>query len=165
MRRWGLITRVKRMPSKLVNNWSTQTNFPPTHVQPTPTGRAKFFARFSTFAIFFKNVPDYRNRSNFARGPNSTHSSIWEKNIWGSEKKAHSLFSGPYNSQRSVEIQQKLSIVNFCQKFDKKLTDSFRQGRFESNGVKIFRNILLFRKIQEIMNFTVFSLRCFDTYV
>ena len=87
MRRWGPITRVKRMPSKLVNNWSTKTNFSPTHLQPTPTGRAKFFARFSTFAIFFKNVPDYRNRSNFARGPNSTHSSIWEKKHLGVRKK------------------------------------------------------------------------------
>ena len=95
MRRWGLITQVSRMPSKLVNNWSAQTNFPPTHLQPTPTGRAQIFARFRTFTNFFKNVPDYRNRSNFARGPNLTHSSIWEKKNLGVRKKGSFLIFRP----------------------------------------------------------------------
>ena len=55
----------------------------------------KILARFYTFTNFFKNVPDYRNRSNFARGPFSTYSSIWDENILGSEKKSFFIFTPP----------------------------------------------------------------------
>ena len=127
---------VNPLSSKLINNRSTHTNFPPTHFQPTPTGGENFLARFYTFKIFFKNVPDYRNRSNFARGPNSTHSSIWEKNIWGSEKKAHSLFSGPkYETVRwSFLILSRLNSVTSYSSV------KFNLGR---TGYRIFLKFLL----------------------
>ena len=144
MRRWGLITRVNRMPSKLVYNWSAQTNFPPTHLQPTPTGRAQIFARFRTFTNFFKNVPDYRNRSNFARGPNLTHSSIWEKNIWGSEKKAHSLISGPplYNLRPLKRWQDLVTkmIRKICIIYDHCHGKSWVSTKFRKNIYEFANN-------------------------
>ena len=54
-------------------------------------------ARFYTLTNFFKNFPDYRNRSNFARGLiQPIHQS--EKKHLGVRKKGHSLFSSPYSS-------------------------------------------------------------------
>ena len=96
MRRWGQIVSVNRLPSKLINNQSTHINFPPTHFQPTPTGGENFLARFHTFTNFFKNVPDYRNCSNLARGPNLTYSSIWEKKHLGVRKKGSFLIFRPH---------------------------------------------------------------------
>ena len=122
MRRWGLITRVNRMPSKLVYNWSAQTNFPPTHLQPTPTGRAQIFARFRTFTNFFKNVPDYRNRSNFARGPFLTYSSIWKKNLGVRKKSVIPYFQAPNRLESLVKYRiRKILHLSFQNKL-KKLT-------------------------------------------
>ena len=95
MRRLNLITSISRLPSKLINKQSIDINVPPTHLQPTPPGGENFLARFCTFTIFFKNVLEYRNRSKFVRGPNSTYSTIWEKNIWGSGKKVSFLILRP----------------------------------------------------------------------
>ena len=50
-----------------------------------------FLLVFNLYDFFFKNVSDYRNRSNFVNRPNQTYSLIWNK-IFAGQKKAHSLF-------------------------------------------------------------------------
>ena len=45
---------VNPLPSKLINNRSTHTNFPPTHFQPTPTGGENFWPDFTPLRFFSK---------------------------------------------------------------------------------------------------------------
>ena len=59
-----------------------------------------FWPDFAPSQFFFENVLEYRNRSKFVRGPHLVYSTIWVKNIWRSEKKTHSLFSGPNNDYK-----------------------------------------------------------------
>ena len=54
-----------------------------------------FWPDFASLIFFFKNVLECQNRSKFARGPFSTYSTIWEKNILGSEKKVSFLIFRP----------------------------------------------------------------------
>ena len=87
--------RSKKLPSILNTDKSVETNFIVLSRKLTPTEVKNFLAQFSTFRNFFKNVLEYQNDSKFARGPNSTYSTIWIKKTWGSEKVGNSLFSGP----------------------------------------------------------------------
>ena len=87
--------RSKKLPSILNTDKSVEIDFIVLSRKLTPTEVKNFLARFSTFRNFFKNVLEYQNDSKFARGPNSTYSTIWFKKTWGSEKVGNSLFSGP----------------------------------------------------------------------
>ena len=91
----NLELRSKKLPSILNTDESVETNFIVLSCKLTPTEVKNFLAQFSTFRNFFKNVLEYQNDSKFARGPNSTSSTIWIKKTWGSEKVGNSLFSGP----------------------------------------------------------------------
>ena len=87
--------RSKKFPSILDPDKCVEINCIVLTCKLTPTEVKNFLARFSTFRNFFKNVLGYQNCSKFARGPNSTYSSIWVN--WGSEKVGNSLFSGPFS--------------------------------------------------------------------
>ena len=114
MRRWGYIKSVDRLPSKLINNQSTHINVPPTHLQPTPTGGENFLARVYTFTSFFKNVLEYRNRSKFVWGPNSTSSTIWEKYL-GVRKKVSFLIIRPQKSTYFCQLSDESALIrNVC---------------------------------------------------
>ena len=78
-----------------------------------------FLARFSTFRNFFKNVLEYQNCSKFARRPNSTYSSIWEKIIGGQKKSGIPYFQAPIFEILAIEISNgnlvlmSMKIANF----------------------------------------------------
>ena len=68
--------RSKKLPSILDPDECVEINRTDLTCNLTPTEVKNFLARFSTFRNFFKNVLEYQNCSKFARGPNSTYSSI-----------------------------------------------------------------------------------------
>ena len=68
--------RSKKFPSILDPDKDVEINCIDLTCKLTPTEVKNFLARFSTFRNFFKNVLEYQNCSKFARGPNSTYSSI-----------------------------------------------------------------------------------------
>ena len=68
--------RSKKFPSILDPDKYVEINCIDLTCKLTPTEVKNFLARFSTFRNFFKNVLEYQNCSKFARGPNSTYSSI-----------------------------------------------------------------------------------------
>ena len=68
--------RSKKFPSILDPDKYVEINCIDLTCKLTPTEVKNFLARFSTFRNFFKNVLEYQNYSKFARGPNSTYSSI-----------------------------------------------------------------------------------------
>jgi len=76
------------------NSWKISTNFSPTLFQPTPTDGENFLVWFCIFTNFFKNAPEHPNHPKPVREPNTTHSTIREKNIRSSGKNS-SLFPGP----------------------------------------------------------------------
>ena len=98
--------RSKKLPSILDPDKCVEINCIDLTCKLTPTEVKNFLARFSTFGNFLKNVLEYQNCSKFARGPNSTYSSIRVKKILGSEKVGNSLFSGPYKIIVALETDQ-----------------------------------------------------------